>query len=252
MNAKAIGLHKIVILFAATAGVVITASLGVWQLGRAAQKQALIDARAEQAAMEPLDGAGLGQPTDSAANRQGLLYRAVHLRGRWLAQHTIYLENRQMQGRPGFHVLTPLELEALPGRTPVVVVVQRGWAPRTFNDRTALPVIETPSGMVQIEGHLAPWPSRLYDFGAVEDGPIRQNLDFEVYRQQTALPLLELSVQQSGRGSEGLLRDWPVVASGIEKHHGYAFQWFGLSALIALLYVWFQIVQPHRKRSTAG
>jgi len=37
-----------------------------------------------------------------------------------------------------------------------------------------------------------------------------------------------------------------VVASGVEKHHGYAFQWFGLSALIALLYVWFQIVQPRR------
>jgi surfeit locus 1 family protein len=43
--------------------------------------------------------------------------------------------------------------------------------------------------------------------------------------------------------SEGLLRDWPQAGSGIEKHHGYAFQWFGLSALIALLYVWFQIVR---------
>jgi surfeit locus 1 family protein len=57
----------------------------------------------------------------------------------------------------------------------------------------------------------------------------------------------DLSVQQTGGTDAGLVRDWPVVATGVEKHHGYAFQWFGLSALIALLYVWFQIVQPSRQ-----
>jgi surfeit locus 1 family protein len=41
------------------------------------------------------------------------------------------------------------------------------------------------------------------------------------------------------------------VASGVAKHHGYAFQWFGLSGLIALLYVWFQIVQPRRQKRPA-
>ena len=249
MNAKGHGLCRMLILIAAAAGVLVTALLGQWQLGRAAQKQALTDARLAQAARAPIDGEELGQTADSALNRQALLYRAVHLKGRWLSRHTVYLENRQMQGRPGFHVVTPLELDATRGSAPVVVLVQRGWAPRAFNDRTALPEIDTPTGVVQVQGHLAPWPSRLYDFGAVEDGPIRQNLDFEAYRRQSALPLLELSVQQSGPASEGLLRDWPVLASGIEKHHGYAFQWFGLSALIALLYVWFQIVQPRRKRS---
>jgi cytochrome oxidase assembly protein ShyY1 len=53
------------------------------------------------------------------------------------------------------------------------------------------------------------------------------------------------------QASEGLLREWPVVASGVAKHHGYAFQWFGLSGLIALLYVWFQIVQPRRQKRLA-
>jgi surfeit locus 1 family protein len=102
-----------------------------------------------------------------------------------------------------------------------------------------------------VQGHLAPWPSRLYDFGGVEPGPIRQNLDLNAFRQETGLQLLELTLLQSGQASEGLLREWPVVASGVEKHHGYAFQWFGLSALIALLYVWFQIVQPRRSPKSA-
>jgi surfeit locus 1 family protein len=115
----------------------------------------------------------------------------------------------------------------------------------------ALPVIETPEGRVEVPGHLAPWPSRLYDFGGDETGPIRQNLDLSAFRQETGLNVLEVTLLQSGTASEGLLREWPVVASGVEKHHGYAFQWFGLSALIALLYVWFQIVQPRRKKRSA-
>ena len=236
--------RRALVLLAALLGMAVTASMGQWQLRRAAQKQALIDDREAKAALAPIDGNALGQAGDSAANREGLMYRAVSLQGQWLAQHTVYLENRQMQGRTGFYVLTPLRLTG----SGSVVLVQRGWAPRHFNDRTALPQVDSPAAEVSVNGHLAPWPSRMYDFGAVESGPIRQNLDFSAYRQQTGLPLLELSVQQSAGGSDALLRDWPVVATGVEKHHGYAFQWFGLCALIALLYVWFQIVQPRRKQ----
>jgi len=90
----------------------------------------------------------------------------------------------------------------------------------------------------------------MYEFTTVERGPIRQNLDLEIFRSETGLPLLEISAVETGPASEGLLREWPQVASGIEKHQGYAFQWFGLCAMIALLYVWFQIVQPRRKHPT--
>jgi surfeit locus 1 family protein len=171
----------------------------------------------------------------------------MSLKGQWLAEHTVFLENRQMNGKPGFFALTPLKLEG----TGAVVLVQRGWSQRSFTDRTALPTMQTPDGWVEVQGHLAPWPSRLYDFGGTETGPIRQNLDLTAYRQATGLPVLEVTLLQSGTASEGLLREWPVVASGVEKHHGYAFQWFGLSGLIALLYVWFQIVQPRRQKRPA-
>ncbi len=237
--------RRVLVLLAALAGMAVTVSMGQWQLRRAAQKQALVDAREARAAQAPIDGRTLGQVGDTPSNREGLIYRAVNLQGQWQAQHTVYLENRQMRGRTGFFVLTPLRLSG----TGAVVLVQRGWVPRDFHDRTALPPVATPAEEVQLHGHLAPWPSRMYDFSAVESGPIRQNLDFDAYRQQTGLALLELSVQQSSDHADGLLRDWPVVASGVEKHHGYAFQWFGLCALIALLYVWFQIVQPRRKQS---
>ena len=236
------------VLGMALLGIGITFSLGMWQLGRAAEKTALQDARVQQAEKSVLEGRSLGEATaEGTANRAALIHRKMVLSGRWLPQKTVYLDNRQMHGKPGFFVLTPLQLE----ESNAVVLVQRGWAQRTFTDRAALPNIETPEGRVEIQGHLAPWPSRLYDFGGEESGPIRQNLDLPAFQKETGLNVLEVTLLQSGVASEGLLREWPVVASGVEKHHGYAFQWFGLSGLIALLYVWFQIVQPRRQKRTA-
>jgi surfeit locus 1 family protein len=232
------------VLGMAALGVALTFSLGLWQVGRAAEKTALQNAKQAQADQLVLDGRSLGTALDAAPQRQALIHRRMTLKGQWLPEHTVFLDNRQMNAKPGFFALTPLKLE----NTGAVVLVQRGWAQRSFTDRAALPVLQTPEGGVEVQGHLAPWPSRLYDFGGTETGPIRQNLDLTVYRQATGLPVLEVTLLQSGAASEGLLREWPVVASGVEKHHGYAFQWFGLSGLIALLYVWFQIVQPRRQK----
>ncbi len=244
MTDKSHGWQRWWVLGMAVLAVSATFALGLWQLGRAAEKTALQDARTQQSAKAVLDGRTLGSVQDSAQQRAGLIHRRMVLVGRWLSQHTVYLDNRQMHGKPGFFVLTPLQLQD----SGVVVLVQRGWAQRSFTDRQALPAIDTPAGQVEVQGHLAPWPSRLYDFGGAEQGAIRQNLDLQAFRQETGLDLLEVSLLQSGPASEGLLREWPVVASGVEKHHGYAFQWFGISGLIASLYVWFQIVQPRRKK----
>lgn len=236
-------LQGVLIVIAAAVGMTVTFSLGMWQLGRGAEKLALQASKEQRMAMTVLDGRSLQAPK-SQAQLENLMYRAMSLKGQWLKQHTVYLENRQMNGHAGFFVVTPMRLDG----TGQVVLVQRGWAPRAFNDRSALPRIETSEGQVEVLGTLAPWPSRVYDFGGVEDGPIRQNLDLSAFQRQTGMTFQNLSLIQTGPPSEGLLREWPQVASGVEKHHGYAFQWFGLCALIALLYVWFQIVQKRRKK----
>jgi surfeit locus 1 family protein len=48
-------------------------------------------------------------------------------------------------------------------------------------------------------------------------------------------------------GGDGLVRDWPAPAADVHKHYGYAFQWFSLSALTLILYVWFQVLRPRRR-----
>jgi surfeit locus 1 family protein len=228
-----------VVTLAALVAVGITLGLGAWQMDRAGQKLALQDAIRERTAMPPMpQNALLG-----AKPRQELLHRQVVLHGQWDARHTVFLDNRQMQGKPGFYVITPLKLEG----TAAAVLVERGWVQRNFADRQKLPAIQTPEGRVELRGRIAPPPAKLYEFDGAQQGAIRQNLDLAQFRAETGLPLLDLAVRQTQGPPDGLLRDWPEAASGAEKNYGYAFQWWALSGLIAILYVWFQFIVPRRR-----
>ena len=86
-----------VVLLATVVGVAATFSLGRWQLSRAAEKQALFAAVQQREQLPALDGATLARPLDEAAAAE-LLHRSVTLRGEWLADHTIFLDNRPMPG----------------------------------------------------------------------------------------------------------------------------------------------------------
>ncbi len=241
-------LNQLAWLLAALAGAGIAARLGMWQLDRASQKQstsALMQARSGEA---PLDDAGFARLC--CADAQAARHRRVRLQGRWATEHSVWLENRQMHGRPGFILVTPLRLA---GR-PEAVLVQRGWAARDNDERTRVPAIAAAPGAVEVHGRIAPPPARLYEFGAAASGAIRQNLDVPAFAAQTGLALLPVSILQleapgSSAPADGLLRDWPQPAADVQKHYGYAFQWFALGALMTGLYVWFQLVRPRRRRA---
>ncbi|GAP36323.1 cytochrome oxidase biogenesis protein Surf1 [Piscinibacter sakaiensis] len=229
-----------------------TARLGVWQLDRAAQKRALQAALDTRAAAAPLPQAELATDRVAAAEQH---QRRILLQGRWLPERSVFLDNRQMDGRPGFFVLTPLQLEPVPRAAAPgsVIWVQRGWVPRDNDVRTRLPAVPTPPGAVQVAGRVAPPPARLYQFAADAEGPIRQNLDLDESARSLGRPVLPLTVVQveAPPGGDGLRRDWPAPAADVQKHLGYAFQWFALCALVLLLYVWFQLIRPRRRRPPA-
>lgn len=234
-----------VILGTTLLGVVLTANLGAWQLRRAAQKIALQDALESRAKLPALGSAELARTPEQAEPQH---YRPVQLRGRWIAGRTVFLENRQMHARVGFYVVTPLQLA---GQSEAVLI-QRGWVPRDLRDRTLLPAVPTPTGDVEVQGFIAPPPARLYELGAGGTGPIRQNLDLDAFKVESGLRLAPLSVLQSdstGTVGDGLLREWPRPAVDVQKHYGYALQWFALCALMAGLYVWFQLVRPRLHHS---
>ena len=245
MALSAVG-RGMVVLIATVIGVTLTANLGAWQLRRAAQKVALqssLDSRSAMPALATVDVA----TTRLAVEAQH--HRPVRLRGRWVGAATVFLDNRQMDARVGFYVVTPL---LLAGRSDAILV-QRGWVPRDLLDRTRLPSVATPAGDVEVEvaGHIAPPPARLYEFAGTASGVIRQNLDLAAYSAELGLKLVPLSMQQDDSSAtlgDGLLRRWPRPSLDVQKHYGYAFQWFALCALMAGLYVWFQLVRPRLRR----
>jgi len=74
----------------------------------------------------------------------------------------------------------------------------------------------------------------------VGGGPaVWQNLDYETFERASGLAVARWVVQQTGAAADGLMRNWPRLAAGVDKHHGYALQWFSLAALIAALTVFF-------------
>lgn len=246
-------------LVAVLATAALGVRLGLWQLDRAAEKesaQAALDAQAR------LPELGAGALATAGPEADGQLLRRVRLQGRWRADATVWLENRPMDGRVGFAVVTPLLLDApaADGR-PAAILVQRGWAPRRFDDRTALPPVETPSGPVVVVGTLQRAPSRVFALGDPAPGaagPIRQNADAAGLARETGLRLLPatvLEVDTDGNRAQGLARHWPPPATGTDRHRAYAVQWFGLAAAVLALYAWHRLHRhrrPDDPRSDAG
>ncbi|HIV69725.1 MAG TPA: SURF1 family protein [Candidatus Aquabacterium excrementipullorum] len=248
--------RPLIVLLATLIGVGATVSLGQWQLRRAALKQSLHDTMEAHGTLPALDNAAL--PCDAAA-WSSQLQRRVALRGRWLNERTVWLENRAMAGRAGLLVLTPLALE-MPmvsgGHCAATVLVQRGWVPRDPYDRTRVPPPPAASGAVLFQGRLVEAPSSLLELGAPASAPagaVRQNIDLAALAREWGTPLRPGSIQQEGDevpappGGTGLLREWWRPALDVGRHQAYAAQWFAMAAVMVVLYVWFQWIRPRRK-----
>ncbi|MDE2584160.1 MAG: SURF1 family protein [Betaproteobacteria bacterium] len=201
--------------------------LGQWQLQRAATKavlQAELEARAAQAP--------LTMPT-TPATAEALRFHRIIARGVFEPERQILLDNQVDQGTAGYHVLTPLHL----AHSDLRLLVDRGWVPAGA-DRQQLPAIPTPSGEVRLEG-LAVVPSPRYFALAPEQtgSGIWQNLDLEHYRERMGMALQPVLLQLDPQSPAGFRRDWPRPDLGRERHLAYAWQWFGLAATLAIIWI---------------
>lgn len=239
-----------IVTVATLLALVAAVALGRWQLDRAAQKIALQQALESRGQQPPLSNQELPRADEEAP--EALMYRRASLVGQWdqTPAHTVFLDNRPMDGRAGFFVLTPFQLQGQPS----AILVQRGWVPRDAAQRDRLPTLPLPPGDVRIEGQVVRAPSRAFELGTpVRSGPIRQNVELPAFQDETGVRLLPIVLLQSASPdassptSDGLLRHWPAPAVDVNKHYGYAFQWFALGALILGLYVWFQVLAPLRR-----
>jgi len=222
---------------AAVACFILAISLGNWQMRRGDAKLAL------QAQAEAAERAAPGEITPLLSSIEEIaaaLPRRVRASGVFDNAGTIYLDNRALNGMAGVYVLTPLVI----GQQLPALLIDRGWKPRDPQDRSRVSVPAPPPGVVAVEGLAVARPSLLLELG--RDAELRvpglwQNLDYEAYERVTGRRVARFVVRQSTdariQTPDGLQRAWPRPGSGVEKHRGYAFQWYSLAALIAVLAV---------------
>src|SRR5690349_9795025 len=149
----------------------------------------------------------------------------IAVSGSFIAERTIYLDNRSRAGKPGYEVVTPLALSPS-----LAVLVQRGWV-----EKGGRAAVRTPVGRQRIEGIVIARLPRAFAFGAEDTGEIRQNLDIDAYARETGLALQPFAIQQRSDDGDGLARDWPRADSGADMNRAYALQWYSLAALCVVL-----------------
>lgn len=228
---------------AAVLTVALTVSLGNWQLRRADEKRGI---------QQRIDAVNRDTPVALGGGEidvAGLDGRLVSVRGNFVPEGTVYIDNRTRKGIAGFHVVTPVRIE----RSPRHVLVLRGWIAQDFHDRNRLPPVPTPPGVVEVIGLAQASIDQVLELRAApEPGPadrLWQNIDFDRFSRWSGMPLQPLLVRQANALDDGLVREWPAAGADVAKHQGYAFQWYSMAAATVFLWLFFSFFRRRRDRS---
>ena len=225
-------------------GTAAASALGVWQMHRADAKLAL-QSRVEAAAL----AAPLRPDASDLEHPDRLAFRHLEVSGRWIRNDAVFLDNRPWRGRAGFYVLMPLALDTKsePGARAATLIVNRGWLPRDSAERARIAPFATPPGIVRVTGVALTDEPRLLELGhdaPKKVGGIWQNFDFDSFAAASRIDAVHFVLRQdadagsgAGPSADGLVRDWPerggALQGQIDRHRGYAFQWFSLAVLLA-------------------
>jgi surfeit locus 1 family protein len=223
---------------AAAAFIALTVALGNWQTRRAEEKLAL---------GRMLDDAARGpvlQVPSERVDETGFDRRRVIARGTFLARATFFLDNKVMRGNAGYQVLTPLRLE----KGGASVLVNRGWI--AAGDRSKMPEVPTPEDIQTVEGIAVVPGKRFLELAPeAESGSLRENLVLSREEKRLGVALQPFVIEQTSDARDGLARVWERPDTGVERHRGYALQWYSFAALAAALYV---VLGFKRNRADGG
>jgi surfeit locus 1 family protein len=207
----------------------VLSSLGYWQLSRAHQKEALLQAAAAHQALPPLTAQTL-------VTQQDKRFYRVQLTGHFDNAHTVLLDNTLYHGQVGYEVYTPFFAQHI--NTPFLV--DRGFI-AMGQSREHLPPIRPIIGTVTLKGRFNQ-PPRYHVLGtlyseATTRWPLRVEF-IELVALQAYLPYV-LSpdlIQIDPKDVHAYPLEWVSTVMSPERHYAYAFQWFALA--LTLLIIW--------------
>ena len=212
--------------FLIIATIAFLVSLGLWQLDRADQKRTI-----EAAILN----ANIG-PVELVANGRELLdkeYYDVRLQGNYLSDKQFIYDNQIVDQVSGYYVLTPFILTDQLG----VILVNRGFIPwNGQRERLADIAVDSVSREIKVQVSSPIKRMELKATDVSRQFPVLiQAIDFDVLEEVSKLKFVKVVGLLDPSSSDGYVRKWEPYTGSIEKHIGYAIQWFLMALVLAII-----------------
>ena len=205
-------------------------NLGIWQLGRAAEKveeQEALELELQQNA-GPIEAIPLGHLHRANPEMQN---RHVLLNGHYINEKTILVLAEFFDGQIGYGVVTPFRLAETDG----LVLVHRGWTSGILPADTQ-PATRPVEGPVEIKAqvHVPPSNARVIPSQIdTSQWPLRiRSLEIDVISEILGEEIFPFEVRLTAEQPGVLVRHWPAVYADVNQNLSYAIQWFTFGLIV--------------------
>ena len=200
-------------------------SLGFWQLDRAEEKRQ-IEGEIVLAQSNP---AQLVTQVDELLSKE---HYQVILKGHYDDDKQFIYDNQIVKGNAGYYVLTPFALNDT-----TAILVNRGFVP-WYGKRDKLADIKVNNNDVTIKVQLIKPKQRikLKQQDIESSFPVLiQSLDLEKLSQLSGYQIIPMLAQLDVKAENGFFRQWQPFYGSVDKHLGYALQWFLMALVLSLI-----------------
>ncbi|ANQ67229.1 hypothetical protein GS41_08470 [Candidatus Pseudothioglobus singularis] len=201
-------------------------SLGFWQLDRANEKRA-IEASIQKA------NTGI---VELIADENRLLekeYYQVRLKGQYQSNKQFIYDNQIVDQVSGYYVLTPFKLE----NQPSAIIINRGFIPWN-GDREKLADVSIKKTKSEIKVQISK-PIKRIELKSSEIGnnfPVLiQAVDLVKMSELAGIDFSSMVGLLDASMDDGFVRKWEPYTGSIEKHIGYAVQWFLMAIVLGII-----------------
>ncbi len=225
--------------------VVLMSYLGFWQLDRADQKERILEQWHQPAVLFE----------KVVLSNTEVFYQKVRITGVIDPKRYFFLDNRTRDGRVGYELISSLRLfqtgqDTKENEGAKRIFVNLGWLPASV-DRNVLPKASLPTHRVEIEGWVkkvsgsivlaedhwsSEWPIRIQQVDVAKMAAVLSNATDDTHDSNNTVPFLFLAESSL---LPSLLTQWKPTNMTVEKHIGYALQWFLMAFALLAMMVWF-------------
>jgi len=208
------------------ATIAFLASLGLWQLDRANEKRAI------EASIQKANTGTIELISDENRLLEKEYYQ-VRLKGQYLSKKQFIYDNQIVDQVSGYYVLTPFKLE----NQPSAIIINRGFIPWN-GDREKLADVSIKKTKSEIKVQISK-PIKRIELKSSEIGnnfPVLiQAVDLVKMSELAGIDFSSMVGLLDASMDDGFVRKWEPYTGSIEKHIGYAVQWFLMAIVLGII-----------------